>query len=77
MNFTEAIELLDAASAFDFKGSEKKPNICIYDKEKYGFELYIKADLVNAEYREYLKGIVKSRKLKIRESEGYLIIHGH
>ena len=76
MNLKEAIDLLDAVSNFEFKGSEKRPNISIYDKEKDGFVLCVKADLVNEKYLDYLKRIVESRKLGIRESEGYLTIYG-
>jgi hypothetical protein len=33
--------------------------------------------MVSEEYRSYLKEIVNSHELGMRESEGYLIIHGH
>jgi hypothetical protein len=31
VNLLEAVELLEVVSNFDFKSSEKKPQICIYD----------------------------------------------
>jgi hypothetical protein len=76
VNLKEAIELLDAVSDFRFGASEKQPTFTIYDNQKEGFVLLLKAALVNEKYRNYLKGIVKLRKLRIRESEGYLIIYG-
>jgi hypothetical protein len=76
VNFNEAIELLEVVSDFHFKASEKKPDFCIYDNQNEGYVLCVKALLINAEYRNYLKEIVESRKLGIRESEGYLIIYG-
>ena len=77
MNLVEAVELLDAISDFNFKDSEKIPNISIYDKEKEGFVLCVKANMVDEEYRDFLKGIVESRKLGMRQSEGYLMIYGY
>jgi hypothetical protein len=76
MNLSEAIALLDAVSDFDFGDSYKTPKFSIYDHQTEGFALYIKANLVNDKYRDYLKEIAKSRKIGIRESEGYLIIKG-
>jgi len=70
----EAIELLEVVSDFNFKSSEKRPNFGIYDNQKEGFVLCIKAGLVNEEYRGYLEGIVESRNLRLSESKGYLII---
>ena len=77
VNLVEAVELLDAISDFNFKDSEKIPNISIYDKEKEGFVLCVKANMVDEEYRDFLKGIVESRKLGMRQSEGYLMIYGY
>jgi hypothetical protein len=77
LNLVEAVELLDAVSDFNFKETEKKPSFCIYDSQKEGFVLRVKADLVSEEYRDFLKGIVESRKLGMRESEGYLTIYGY
>lgn len=75
MNLDEAIDLLDDISDFNFKASEKKPNISVYDNQKDGFVLCVKANLVDEKFRGYLAGIAESRKLGIRELEGYLIIH--
>jgi hypothetical protein len=76
MNLSEAIDFLDAVSDFHFKESEKKPDFLIYDNQKEGFVLCVKASLVGEKYRCFLGEIVKSRKLGMRESKGYLIIHG-
>ena len=74
MNLDEAIDLLDDISDFNFKASEK-PNISVYDNQKDGFVLCVKANLVDEEFRDHIAGIAESRKLEIRELEGYLIIH--
>jgi hypothetical protein len=77
VNFKEAIDLLEAVSNFHFKQSEKKPDFCIYDNEKQGYTLCVKAALISEEYHNHLKHIVESRKLGICESEGYLVIYGN
>ena len=76
LNLNEAIDLLDAISNFNFKDVEKIPNFSIWDKQKDGYVLCVKANSVTEEYRDYLKGIVESRKLRMRELDGYLMIHG-
>jgi hypothetical protein len=77
LTINDAIDLLCAVSDFQFKDSEKRPDFCVYDNQNDGYNLRIKAELVDKEYRRYLNGIVKSRKLGLRESEGYLIIYGY
>ena len=74
MNLIEAVELLDDILDFDFEDLVKKPNINLYDRQKDGFVLCLKADSVTEEYRDYIEEIAESRKLRIRESEGYLTI---
>jgi hypothetical protein len=74
LNLVEAVELLDTVSDFDFKDSEKKPNFTIYDKQKEGFVLCIKANLVTEEYRRHLGRITKLRNLRMHESDGFLTI---
>jgi hypothetical protein len=76
VNFSEAIELLEAVSDFHFKSSEEPPDFCIYDNQNQGYSLRVKAKSVSEEYRYYLNDIVESRKLRIRESDGYIVIHG-
>jgi hypothetical protein len=77
LNLNEAIELLEIVSDFDFKASEKKPNLSIHDNQSEGYVLYVKADLVSEEYRNYLEKIVESRNLRLSELEGYLRIYGY
>ena len=76
LNLKDAINLLTVISEFQFNEAEKKPNAVIYDNQTGGFVLYFKASLVSHDYRAYLQKITKSRKLRMHESEGYLIIHG-
>jgi hypothetical protein len=77
VNLSEAVELLEVVSDFQFKASEEKPDFYIYDNQKEGYTLWVKSHLISEEYRNYLKEVVESRKLGIRESDGYLIIQGH
>jgi hypothetical protein len=77
LNFDEAIELLRVVTDFQFKPSAIKPDFTIYDNQSEGYVLCVKADLVSEEYRNFLEKIVESRKLGIRESNGYLRIYGH
>ena len=77
MNLIKAIELLDAVSDFQFKALEKRPNVRIYGSRNDGYNLWIKANLVNEEYRNHLKEVAKLRKLWMRESRGYLIIYDY
>ena len=74
LNLVEAIDLLDAVSGFKFKASEEKPEFSIVDDQKEGFKLFVKAELLNENYRDYIKKMVESRGLSIREFKGYLII---
>jgi hypothetical protein len=78
MNLNEAVALLNAVSDFHFKASEEKPDFYIYDNQKEGYVLYIKAQSISEEYRNYLKEICESRNLRIPDSEGYpLTIYGN
>ena len=76
MNFSEAIELLEAVSDFKFEPSEEKPDFCVYDNQNQGYTLNVKAQSVSEKYRKHVMRIVESRKLRIRESSGFLIIYG-
>ena len=76
VNLEEAIDLLSVVLDFDFGDSEKTPAITIFDGQKDGFFLHVKENLVTDEYRRYLYGVVKSRNLLLRGSEGHLVIYG-
>ncbi len=75
MNFAEVMELLRTVSAFQVKASEESPKFRIYDNQNEGYVVYIKASSINTECLNFLKEIIETRKLGIRESEGFLIIH--
>jgi hypothetical protein len=77
VNLIKAIELLDAVSDFQFKALEIRPNVSILGSRNDGYNLWIKANLVNEEYRNHLKEVAKLRKLWMRESRGYLIIYDY
>jgi hypothetical protein len=77
VNLITATELLDAVSDFQFKALEKRPKVSIYGSRNDGYNLWIKANLVNEEYRDHLKEVAKLRKLGMRESRGYLIIYDY
>jgi hypothetical protein len=53
----------------------KPPNPQVYDAESEGYKFCIKKTLVNESSLNCLKAIVEKRKLKIMESEGYLVIY--
>jgi len=53
----------------------KVPNPQHYDAEAEGYKFCIKKTLVNESSLSCLKAIVEKRKLKIMESEGYLVIY--
>lgn len=74
LNLSEAIELLNVVSDFNFEATEKRPTITIYDNQNEGFVICVKASLVSEEYRIYLERVVKSRNLWMRDYEGFLMI---
>ena len=76
MNFIEVMEILRAVSAIQTKSSVELPKFRIYDNQSEGYILLVKAQLINAEYRNHIETIADSCNLNIRESEGYLIIYG-
>jgi hypothetical protein len=76
LNLNEAIELLNTVSDFDFEDSKNSPKISIFCNKNNDCKVCIYASLVGAGYRNYLEGIVKLHRLNIRESDGYLVIHG-
>jgi hypothetical protein len=71
------MELQNAVVAFRCGTLEKTPKFCIYDTQKEGYVLYIKTSSVNTKCLDFLKNLVNSRRLGIRESEDYLIIYGY
>jgi len=75
VNFREALELLSIVSDFQFKSSDEKSDFCLFDNGTQGYALRVKTSLLNAEYHSYIEKIVESRKLGIRELEGYLEIY--
>ena len=75
MNFVEAMELLRALSTFSPKSSRLRPKFTFYDAEKEGYVVYVKEDSALSDYVSHVKEIVKTRALRIRKQEGYLVIH--
>jgi hypothetical protein len=75
MNFIEVMELMRAVSTFEAKAPQKDLKFSIYDNQSEGYVIYVKASSVDAEHLSFLKEIVETRKLGIRNLEGYLIIH--
>jgi hypothetical protein len=74
MDLAEALALLDAISVFHFEVSEDKPSITIYDNQKGGYDLLVKAQTVDESYLSQLRKIVKSHYLFMRESDGCVVI---
>jgi hypothetical protein len=73
LNLYEAIDLLGVISNFHF-GTSETPKFYIYDQENRGHTLWTKTDLVSEENLNFLKKIIKSRKLQMRETNGYLVL---
>ena len=71
------MEPQNAVTAFRREALEKTPKFCIYDTQKEGYVLYIKASSVNTKYLDFLKNLVSSLKLGIRKTEDYLIIYSY
>lgn len=51
------------------------PNPKVYDAESEGYKLCIKKAIVNESSRDCIQSIVEKRKLKMKESKGYLVIY--
>jgi len=71
------MELQSAAASFHSETPKEAPKFSIYDSQKEGYVLCIKASSVSREYLNFLKNLVTSRKLGIKESEGYIIIYDY
>jgi hypothetical protein len=76
LNFADVMELQSAAVLFHGETPNEAPKFSIVDSQKEGYVLCIKASSVSPEHLNFLKNLVTSRKLGIKESEGYIIIYG-
>jgi hypothetical protein len=79
MNLDEAVELLRVVSAIPVTKSAKRPEIrivrAIGEVTAKGYTLHIEKKFADADYRNHLNKIAKSKKLAISESKHYLIIY--
>jgi hypothetical protein len=75
MNFVEVMELMRTISILKAKTPKKTLKFSIYDNQCDGYVVCAKASDVNEEHLSFLKKIIEPRKLEIRNSEGYLVIH--
>jgi len=71
------MKLQSDATSFHGETPKEAPKFSIIDSQKEGYVLCIKASSVSPEYLNFLKNLVTSRKLGIKESEGYIIIYGY
>ena len=71
------MKLQSAAASFHSETPKEAQKFSIYDSQKEGYVLCIKTSSVSPEYLNFLKNLVTSRKLGIRESEGYIIIYDY
>jgi len=75
MNFVELMEFLRASRACH-DGKLKEPlKFQVFDTQKAGYAIYTDASVVNESSFVQLKKIIKVRNLKIRQSNGYLMIY--
>jgi len=75
MNLAEAVELLKFLSEIPIRDSIKHPEIHILHNVGEGYTLHIAAESLNQEFCSQLSEIIEASKLKIRESNHYLIIY--
>ena len=75
MNFVEVMELMRTVSVLKAKAPKKALKFSIYDNQSEGYVVCTKASEINTENLSFLKKIIEPRKLEIKNSEGYLIIH--
>jgi len=75
LKLNEAITLLDAIT-LHLSTVAKKPGFAIFQELRGNYSLRAKPNFIEQESRDYLKELVKSRGLQIRESVGYLTIYG-
>ena len=75
MNLAETVELLSFLSEIPIRDSAKYPEIHILHNVGEGYTLHITAESLNPEFRSQLTEIIEACKLRIRESNHYLIIY--
>jgi hypothetical protein len=75
LNLYEAITLLVTVSDFHFSPPDKRPDFHILENLNEEYVLLANANLVNEEYRNYLKEVAVIYGLEIEESKGFLIIY--
>jgi hypothetical protein len=74
LNFVEAVEFLRAVSAFRKKYSGELPKLQVYNAENEGYVIWVKTSSINPEFHNFLRQVVETRGLGIREHEGYLVV---
>jgi hypothetical protein len=74
MDFVEAVEFLKTVTAFRTEYSGELPKLQLYDAEKEGYVIWIRASSLNVEFLNLLKKVVEARGLQLRRSQGFLLI---
>jgi hypothetical protein len=74
MNFLGALELLQALGKFYPKTSRTAPKMALYDAEKDGYTVWVNENSVKPDYLCFMNDTVKTRQLRIRKHEAYLVI---
>ena len=74
MNFVESMELLQALVNFCPETLRIAPKTVLYDAEKEGYMVWVNEDSLKSDYLRFMKEIVETRQLRIREQEGYAVI---
>jgi hypothetical protein len=75
LNFVEAVEFLRTISAFRQEYQGELPKLQVYNAESEGYVIWVKTNSVNAEFRSFLRQVVRTRGLRIRKRDEYLVIH--
>jgi hypothetical protein len=75
MNFVELMEFLRASRACRDDKLKERLKLQVFDTQTQGYAIYTDANVVNESGFPQLKKLVKARNLKIRQSNGRLMIY--
>ncbi len=75
MNFVELMEFLRASRACGDDRLKEPLKFQVFDTQTAGYAIYTDASVVNEAGFCHLKKIIRARNLKIRQSNGYLMIY--
>ena len=75
MNFVELMEFLRASRTCRDERLKERLKFQVFDTQTQGYAIYTDARVVNESGFVQLKKIIRARNLKIRQSNGHLMIY--